>query len=166
MGCNQEEERRTASADGSGESYGKRRAVLDKVSFHGHPKVSALHPTTIEVTMEEHLTERGDCIIGTGANKGCADLHHELKEALKTDGTNVRIRILVEPYTFELQAKGDSRLTLTNPSDMVIRRSNFISDRTVSVNASHAAVDIPRPLVERLKDERQIGILEIEVTSF
>jgi hypothetical protein len=165
MGRNQKEGRRTPSADSSGNSYGKRRAVLDKVSFHGHPNVSALHPTTIEITMDEHLTERGDCIIGTGANKGCADLHEELKDALKTNGTNVRIRILVEPYTFEVHAKGDSRLTLSNRSDMVIRRSNFISDRTVSVNASHAAVDIPRPIVERLKDELQIGILEIEVTS-
>jgi hypothetical protein len=123
-----------------------------------------LHPTTIEVTTEEHLTERGDCIIGVGADKGCAGLREELKEALKMDDVMVVIRIKVGTHNFELQARGDSRLTLTNLSDIVIRRSTFISDRTVSINASHAAVDIPRALVEKLKDERQTGVLEIEVT--
>jgi hypothetical protein len=133
------------------------------VLFRGHPMVRALHPTTIEVTTEEHLSERGDCIIGVAASSGCADLSREVKEALQNDDSRVTIRILAGRESFEVRARGDSRLLLSHPRDIVVRRSTFINERTVAVNAEFAALDIPRSIVETLKDGNATGVIEIEV---
>jgi len=46
---------------------------------------------------------------------------------------------------------------------MVIRKSDFISDRTLAVRADAAARDLPRGMVRALKDPRTVGRLEIEV---
>ena len=125
--------------------------------------VTALHPRTIEVTTEEHLTERGDCIIGVGADKGCAGLAEELKSALRVKGTKVTLGILVGDERFEVNALGDPRLSLSHSRDIVLRTSNFVNERTVAVCADRAADDIPRRMVERLKRDETGGILEIEV---
>ena len=62
------------------------RVVKEAIGFRGHPMVRSLHPTTIEVTTESHLTEKGDCIIGVGATKGCLQLSEEVKEGAQKEG--------------------------------------------------------------------------------
>lgn len=126
--------------------------------------VRALHPTTIEVTKEEHLTARGDCIIGVGSDKGCAGLSDEVKRALRVDGARVLVRLLVEGKRLEVSCRGDSRLSLSNPLEIVIRRSTYVDARTLAVGADRAAIDIPKEIVERLKQPGTAGLLEIEVT--
>ena len=125
--------------------------------------VRSAHPTTIEVTTEDHLTARGDCIVGVGASMGCAQLNVRLKEALKRKGSRVTIRMFVGPYTFEVKAEGDPRLELSHPHDIVIRKSDYVSDRTLAVHADAAAKDIPREIVRHLREPTTVGRLEIEV---
>jgi uncharacterized protein len=138
--------------------------VKDAVSFRGHPMVRSAHPTTIEITMEDHLTEKGDCIIGVSASKGCAGLDGRVKHALRRHRAMVTLRILVGVHSFEIRAEGDPRLDLSHPNDMVIRRSEFISDRTLAVRASAASKDIPRAMVHLLRNPAAVGTLEIEVS--
>lgn len=133
------------------------------VTFQGHPMVRSAHPTTIEVTTEDHLTARGDCIVGVCASAGCAQLDLQLKEGLRRKGSKVTVRIFVGPYTFEVKAEGDPRLELSHPHDIVIRRSDYISDRTLAVHADAAARDIPREMVRELREPGTAGRLEIEV---
>jgi uncharacterized protein len=125
--------------------------------------VRSAHPTTIEVTTEVHLTESGDCIVGVGASKGCAQLDARVKEGLRREGSRVTIRITVGGRTFVVKARGDPRLGLTHPHDMVIRKSEFVSDRTLAVGADGASNDIPREIIRMLKDPSTVGLLEIEV---
>ena len=125
--------------------------------------VRSFHPTTIEVTTEEHLTPRGDCIVGVAADKGCAGLSEEVKRALRVDGAPVTVRLVVGEMAFSVKALGDSRLELTHPHDIVLRKSDFVSDRTLAVGAGAAARDIPREMVDALKDPGTAGRLEIEV---
>jgi len=125
--------------------------------------VKSLHPTTIEVTTDERLTEKGDCIVGVGATKGCGQLSETLKTALRSNQARVLIRILVDEESFEVAAEGDMELQLSHPHDIVIRKSRFISDRTLAVGASAAARDIPRSIVSMLRNPMSVGVLEIEV---
>ena len=125
--------------------------------------VRSMHPTTIEVTTEEYLTEEGDCIIGVGASKGCAGLDDGVKERIREEGSKVTVRLVVGEETFELKARGDPRLRLSHPHDLVIRKSDFVSDRTLAVGADASARSIPRKLVSLLKDPRTTGRMEIEV---
>ncbi len=134
------------------------------MSFRGHPMVRSLHPTTIEVTTEESLTERGDCIIGVGADKGCQGLDPWLKDAIRREGAKVTMRVMVGAETFEVTAHGSSQLELSHPHDIVLRRSSFVSDRTVALGASAAARDLPRSMVRLLRDPRTRGTIELEVS--
>ena len=135
----------------------------DVVRFRGHPMVSSLHPTTIEVTTEDHLSENGDCIIGVGADKGCSQLDPAVKECLRHEGSKVTLRIVVGSSTFEVRATGDPALALSHPRDIVIRKSQFVSDRTLALRASAASRDIPRGMVRLLMDPATVGSLEIAV---
>jgi uncharacterized protein len=144
--------------------YSERRLVKEIIGFRGHPMVRSLHPTTIEVTTETHLTEKGDCIIGVSATKGCLQLSEEVKEGLRRKDSLVTIRIAAGDHVFVLSARGDPRLELSHPHDMVIRKSDFASDRTLAVRADAAARNIPREMVRVLRDPATSARLEIEVS--
>jgi hypothetical protein len=135
----------------------------ESVEFRGHPNVRSAHPTTIEITTDDHLTENGDCIIGVRASKACAQLDGRVKDGLRRRGSSVTIRISVGNYSYVVNARGDPRLGLSHPHDMVVRKSEFISDRTLAVHADSASKNIPREIVRLLQDPATVGRFEIEV---
>lgn len=143
---------------------GPARVARDVVEFRGHRMVRATHPTTIEVTTEEYLSEEGDCIIGVGATKGCAGLNLALKEGLRKRGAVVTVRVYVGGESFTVRGSGDPKLTLTDPHEIVIRRSDFTSGRTLAVGADVASRDMPREMVRLLKNPAMKGRLEVEVS--
>jgi hypothetical protein len=136
---------------------------VERVKFRGHPMVTARHPTTLEITTDTHLTKNGDCIIGVGADKACAQLDRGVREWIQDGSSQISFRVIVGQDTFTVRARGDARLTLADPHEMVIRRSDFVSGRTVGVKADSAAIDLPRQMVARLKRPETLGCLEIEV---
>jgi uncharacterized protein len=125
--------------------------------------VRSLHPRTIEVTKDPNLTFRGDCIIGVRADKGLSELSSEVRESIRVEGSRVLIAIEVPPESFFVKASGGPELTLESPTEIVIRKSGFVSPRTLALNADVAAKDMPRSLAERLKDPDCKGLLRIEV---
>ncbi len=131
--------------------------------FYGHPNVQSLHGKTVEITKDEHLTLRGDCIIGVRASKACADLHEALKRRLTSNDSVVRIEVVVGNETFVINGKGDERLSLQNPHDIVIRKTNFVCPRTMSVRCDKASSDVPRKIVKMLQDKEAKGIFRITV---
>jgi len=137
--------------------------VQDDVTFYGHPNVRALHAKTIEITKDEHLTLRGDCIVGVRANKACADLDEALKHRLKSNSVVVKIEVMVGNESFLITGMGDHRLSMLNPNDIVIRRTNFACPRTMSVLCNKASSEVPRNMVERLQDRDTKGLFRITV---
>lgn len=137
--------------------------VQDEVTFFGHPNVQSLHDKTAEITKDEHLTLRGDCIIGVRASKGCADLDETLRRRLCTSGSVVKIEILVGSESFVINGTGDERLSLKNPHDIVVRKTNFVCPRTLSVRCDKASSDVPRHIVQMLQDKEAKGIFRITV---
>jgi hypothetical protein len=126
--------------------------------------ISALHPTTIELTKDAHLSAQGDCVIGVSALKSVADLAPEVRQALETDGSEVTVRLIVSGREFVFKGRGDSRLTLKHSSEIVVRKSNFVSDRTLAISATAAAKDIPRAMVDLLKRGER-GLMEVRVRT-
>ena len=138
-------------------------ALKDRVAFRGHPMVRATHRTTIEITTEGRLTERGDCIVGVLAEKGCAALDGRLKDALRRTGSRVAFRLVVEGKAFAFSAAGGPGLELSDLHEMVIRKSEFLSPRTLAIGSSAAAKDIPREMVDDLRNPEARGWLEMTV---
>jgi hypothetical protein len=137
--------------------------LQDEITFRGHPNVQSLHAKTVEITRDEHLTLRGDCIIGVRASKGCADLDEPLKRRLRANVSLVKIEIMVGGETFTIAGRGDERLSLLNQHDIVIRKTNFACPRTVSVRCDKASSDVPRKMVKLLQDSNEKGIFRITV---
>jgi len=130
------------------------------IHCYGHENVKATHKSTLEITKEDFLTPRGDCIICIKADKGLKELNEEFKRALKS-GKKVRIRIIVDDLVDEIMASGDERLTFENDVSMVIRKSSYIDGRTLAIKANKAAKDVDRKIIEKLKNPNQKVIIEL-----
>jgi uncharacterized protein len=137
--------------------------VQDEVTFYGHPNVRSLHSKSIEITKDAYLTPKGDCIIGIKANKACTDLEESIRRGLKSSSAIVKIEVIVEDESFNIKGRGDERLTTLNPHDIVIRRTNFVCPRTMSVLCDKASSDMPRELVRLLQHQEQKGIFRITI---
>ena len=137
--------------------------MQDEIAFWGHPNVRSLHARTVEITKEEHLSLRGDCIIGIKAERACADVDEKVRKRLMQDGSPVTMEIIVGSKTYAIKGEGDSRLTLKNPYDIVIRKTNFVCPRTLSVRCDRASSDIPREMIELLKNPKTKGLFRITV---
>jgi len=137
--------------------------VQDDVTFYGHPNIRSLHAKTIEITKDEHLTPRGDCIIGVKANKACTDLDEALKHRLKSNSAVVRIEVMVGNESLLISGMGHHRLSMLNSHDIVIRRTNFACPRTMSVQCDKASSEVPRKMVKILQDPDIEGIFRITV---
>lgn len=135
-----------------------------EIPFHGHENIRSLHPKTIEITTESHLTVNGDCIIGVGASSGCSDLPEKMKMLLQNSKSRVDCTILVKDFTFKIKGQGSEKLTLTNPHDIVIRKSAFTCPRTMATNCDVASDAIPRQMIKALQNPDTAGIFAIEVT--
>lgn len=135
----------------------------DEIEFRGHPNVQSLHARTIEVTKDEHLSLRGDCIIGVRASKGCAGIDEKIKHRLKLHDSVVRMEIIVENESFSFTGKGDNRLTLLNRHDIVIRKSRFVCPRTMCVMCDKASSDLPRKMIRMLQVNDAKGLLRVSV---
>jgi len=134
------------------------------IPFYGHENIRSLHPKTIEITTESHLTVNGDCIIGVNADHGCNDIPERMKLLLQNSKSNVNCTIMVKDFSFKVKGKGNDKLTLKNPHDIVIRKSSFVCPRTLATNCDTASDEIPRQMIKLLQDPDTKGIFLIEVT--
>jgi hypothetical protein len=135
--------------------------VQEEVTFYGHSNIKSLHPKSIELTKDQHLTPRGDCIIGVKANKACADLEESVKRRLKSNTSVIRMELIVGDESFLITGRGDERLTVLNPHDIVIRTTNYVCPRTMSVLCDKGSSDIPRNIVKTLQYQESKGTLRV-----
>lgn len=124
--------------------------VQEIIYCRGHPLVLGNHPTTFEVTREDHLTKYGNCIIGIAADKGCNGLSPVFKRILSHDDSVLFTRLSCDGVTVEVKSKGSSLFTLDHPTDIVWRRSPFVCGRTIGINSDHVSVTLPKALIANL----------------
>lgn len=138
---------------------------VDVVEFRGHPNVRAEHSTTLEVTRDEFLTPRGDCIVGVAGSKGASEIDNCVKEVLRSGGRLVAV-VLVEGGPFDyLVAEGSNLMTFTEGRKVIIRRSTYVDGSTIGIRATKAARDIRRDVVEALRQGRRGYLILVAVPS-
>src|SRR6185437_11372014 len=103
-----------------------------EISFHGHKNVRSLHPKSIEITTDSDLTVNGDYIVGVGASCGCLGIPEKMKKLLQDPQSEVTCTILVGEHSYKITGRGSDKLSLKNPHDIVIRKSNFMSKNFVN----------------------------------
>lgn len=130
---------------------------------YGHENILATHKTTLELTKDKNLSKKGECIVTSNANKALADLSAEFKANLRRP--NAKLTILLEAGNIieQVNAYGSPQLIMTHSTEMVIRKSEYMDNRTLAVHADKAARDLSRNLVEKLKNPRQKVKITLEV---
>ena len=137
--------------------------LTEEIQFCGHKNIRSLHSRTIEITKDPNLTLNGDCIIGVSATKSCSDLTTAFKNKIRRDQSIVEIDLIVEPFSIKIHGIGNDNLLLTHLHDIVLRKSNFICDRTLCLSCNVSAIQIPRKMIDLLKDPSKQGLLVIGV---
>ncbi len=117
----------------------------------GHVNVRAKHRTTLEVTREDWLTPRGDCILGVSSEVGAAGLPGWIREAARDPGSVIVMVLCSGGVCDSVAGRGDPRITLDDPDRIVVRRSTYVDGKTLMVEASKAAAHVRRDLVEHLR---------------
>jgi len=106
-------------------------------------------------TKDIHVSKNGDCIVAMTADKSVADLSVQFKEKLLKPNAKVTITIEAGGFREEIRALGSPKLCLCHPTDMVIRKSDYVCNRTLAICADKSSIDLPRGLVEKLQDPKQ-----------
>ncbi|MGQ4834417.1 MAG: DUF371 domain-containing protein [Candidatus Asgardarchaeia archaeon] len=125
---------------------------------YGHKNIRATHKTTLEITKEDTLTTRGDCIVAIKSECSVNDLPEEIKNAIKKENTKIMLILEVENIKETIIGYGHPNLSLTHKTDIVCRKSTFICPRTIMIRANKAANDLSRELVSRLAEGDNVKV--------
>ena len=116
---------------------------------YGHENILSTHRNTIEFTKDSELTRNGDCIIGVRADFDYDKLREFIEE---NKGKKIRCEIVIgdirDEFTFFFNPD------FSDKHEIVIRKTEFRSERTLGIKADKAARDIRRDLVKRIKDKK------------
>ncbi len=134
-----------------------------KIKARGHPNITAKHGATFMLTKDGEAGPNGDCIIGVSAEIAALDLDQGLKDVIRSGG-GLLITVTAGGISEEIRAFGNPGLTLTDPKDLVVRKSSFVCGRTLAIRAGKSAADFSRELAEKLRDAETV--VEISIRAF
>lgn len=124
--------------------------MIYKFHAYGHQNILATHKTTLEFTKDSELTLNGDCIVGVKADFDLNKIRKFIKKI-----KNRKITITIEAINKKVHEKITAEV---NPSfnsnkELVIRKTDFLSERTFAMKANKAAFEMKRELVNALKEK-------------
>ncbi len=119
----------------------------------GHPNITAKHKNTLEFTKDKDLTLKGDCIIGVNSKFELK----KIKDLIK-NGSKIKIIIKIDDVMEEIYA--ELNRNFDDEDEIVMRKSNFISKRTLAIRADKACSDLDRGLIRKLSEKDK----KIEIT--
>ena len=122
---------------------------------YGHANIEGTHKTTFELTQHTSVTPKGDCIIGTRAAFD-ADALAGLAQVSK------RLKITLKARSYSEIIVGESNRSYVAGPELVIRKTDFVSPRTLVINADKAASDFARNFVLALKDPKEQLTVTVE----
>lgn len=134
--------------------------MIFKIITKGHGNVTSRHRSTFEITRDAEIGPAADCIIGVDMDKTMLDFPQELKDKIADSDTKITVELKTENGYDEITGFGHEDLTLTHPTDIVIRKSDYTCSRTLMINADKAARDLDSNLVDDLKNGK---ILEFTI---
>ncbi|MBN2454646.1 DUF371 domain-containing protein [Candidatus Woesearchaeota archaeon] len=119
-------------------------------SAKGHKNILATHASTIEFTKDSELTLEGDCIAAVEADFSLEELQKFLKYG--------KIRVIIEAGSEKEEITAVPNPSFSSSKEMVIRKSDFTSERTFAIRANRAASDLGRGLADALKKGADVSI--------
>lgn len=145
--------------EGAGtETAGEKTTCTEVIHCRGHRNVTAKHPTTLEITTEDYLTPQGDCIIGIKAGRGLPGLSGNFRSLLARDDAKLVTLLSCGGLEAMIRSSGSGAMTLDHPSDIVWRKSRYVCGRTVGILSDTAACNLPREMIDLLKEGYDLSV--------
>ncbi|MBI2145390.1 DUF371 domain-containing protein [Candidatus Woesearchaeota archaeon] len=112
----------------------------------GHKNILAKHKSTLEITKDSELTEKGDCIVAVAAD-------FSLDEIKKVIGScqEGKIRLTITAAGITEVVVANVNKDFSSNHEIVFRTGGFVSERTLGTRADKAAMHLDRKLVEKIK---------------
>ena len=124
-----------------------------RFNAYGHPNIRASHKTTLEFTKEKDVSLKGDCIAGVNADfeaDKIKDFIRKSKDEKKDKKVMIKIETPYKKIHEVLEAVLNQKFSGVN--EVVIRKTDFISERTLAVSSDKAAIDLSRELIKFLNE--------------
>lgn len=118
---------------------------------YGHPNILGTHKTTLEFTKDSHLSLKGDCVVGVNSDFELSKIKEFIK-ASKSKKIEIEIKA-ISPSIKSASTKIREAISAEiNPNfssrkELVIRKGDFLSERTFAINADKAAFQLGRKLI-------------------
>jgi len=114
-------------------------------SAYGHPNILSTHKNTLEITKDNYLTKKGDCIIGIRAD-------FELKKLMEfiENSSLEQVRITLDVEGIHQYINGKLNKQFNDANSIVIRKSGYISDRTLVTYSDISSADLKRDFIKML----------------
>ncbi|MBI2546619.1 DUF371 domain-containing protein [Candidatus Woesearchaeota archaeon] len=113
--------------------------------IQGHRLITAEHPTTIEFTRDSELGVEGDCIVGVSADFEPTAVKQFIKEVQGKLVAELRVGNYIERIT------GTANPAFNHETEIVLRKSSFVSGRTLMIHADKGSMELSRELVKLLR---------------
>ena len=133
-----------------------RNILKNKIQYkfyaYGHPNIIGTHKTTFEFTKDKDVSLRGDCIIGVNATFELK----ELKNFIKTS-KNRFIKITIQAISntkIRETVFAELNVGYNSQTEFVVRKTDFVSDRTLAIKSNKAAFELNRELIDFLKEKK------------
>ena|SRR3989344_1629514 len=122
-----------------------------KFRAFGHHNILGTHKATLEFTKDGDLSLKGNCIIGVKADFELEKLKEFIRKA-----NNKKITIIIEASGKKFKEKIIAELNpnFNDGNEIVIRKADFASDRTLAIKAHKAAFDLRRELIGYLRHKK------------
>ncbi len=132
--------------------------MLYKFNACGHPNILATHKTTFEFTKDAELTLKGDCIVGIKADFDLNKIKQFIKNC-KNNNVTITIKTTSKPKIKET-INAELNPNFNNDEEFVIRKTDFVSERTFAINSNKAAFELKKDLINFLKKkENKISVI-------
>lgn len=112
----------------------------------GHPNILGKHAKTLEFTKDDFVTLQGDCIIGIKADFQLLKLKKFLADKEKLNA-NISCDGIKDNVEFTVNKE------FNDANEIVIRKSEFNSKRTLGFRSDKGAIDLKRELIEKIKQK-------------
>lgn len=121
---------------------------------YGHENITSSHKNTLEFTKDKDITKLGHCIVGVKSDFSLK----ELKQYI-SDKEKVKITIHAGNEKEEVNCKINK--DFNDSKEIVIRKSEFNSKRTLGIRCDKASSDFSNEFKEKLKDPEEEIIVKI-----
>lgn len=136
--------------------------MIYRFTAYGHPNIIGTHKTTLEFTKEHELSLNGNCIIGVNVD---FDLNGIKKFIKGQKNKKIAITIAAEFKKFRENIIGEINPSFSSEKEFVIRKTDFVSERTFAISSDKAAFDLNRGLIDFLKEKKNKITVIIENIS-